>query len=61
MDFIASQRDMNNAYLGGATGVLASGLIWGIAGLFAVQVSHTVGMLALFFGGMLISIVGGFF
>ena len=54
MDFIASQRDMNNAYLGGATGVLASGLIWGVAGVIAVLVSNTARMLALFFGGMLI-------
>lgn len=33
MEFKESQEDMNTAYYVGATGVLASGINWGIAGL----------------------------
>lgn len=54
MDFIASQRDMNKAYIGGATGVFASGLVWGLSGIIAVVISNMAGMAALFIGGMFI-------
>ena len=45
---------MNTSYFGGATGVLASGLVWCIAGCAAVLYSNEISMLALFFGGMFI-------
>ena len=54
MDFIASQNDMNTSYYGGATGVLASGLVWGMAGLVGITVSNIASMVTLFIGGMLI-------
>lgn len=54
MDFIASQRDMSNAYIGGAAGVFVSGLAWGISGVIATVVSDTAGIAALFIGGMFI-------
>jgi len=54
MDFRESQRDMNASYIGGATGVLASGLVWGISGIVAVIVSNIASMAALFIGGMFI-------
>lgn len=54
MDFKESQRDMNISYIGGATGVLASGLIWGIAGIVGILASNITSMLTLFVGGMLI-------
>lgn len=54
MDFIASQKDMNNAYIGGAAGVFVSGIVWGISGGVATLVSNTAGIAALFIGGMFI-------
>ncbi len=54
MNFKDAQQDMSFAYLGGGTGVLVSGIIWCIAGLFAMFYNYQVSMLALFFGGMLI-------
>ena len=54
MKFTAAQEDMNYAYLGGATGVLVSGVVWCIAGLVALMYSNLSSMLTLFFGGMLI-------
>jgi len=54
MELAKAQQDMNYAYHGGATGVLASGLIWAIAASVAIYSSQWESMLALFFGGMLI-------
>ncbi len=54
MNFKESQKDMNSSYYGGATGVLASGLVWGVAGLVGVMVSNIASMYALFIGGMFI-------
>jgi hypothetical protein len=41
MDFKESQNDMNTSYFGGAPGVLASGLVWGIAGIIGIAVSNS--------------------
>jgi hypothetical protein len=54
MNFKESQKDMNSSYFGGATGVLASGLVWGIAALVGVMISSIASMYALFIGGMFI-------
>jgi hypothetical protein len=49
-----AQADMRHAYLGGATGVFASGLAWLVAAILALTVRPQAGVAALFFGGMLI-------
>lgn len=54
MEFKASQKDMNLSYYGGATGVLASGIIWLIAGIIGIVFSNTASMLTLYVGGTLI-------
>ncbi|MBF7072306.1 hypothetical protein ISG33_02670 [Glaciecola sp. MH2013] len=54
MDFTQSQQDMNASYVGGATGVLASGLIWLCAAIIAMTVTEKASMAALFVGGMFI-------
>ena len=54
MDFKESQKDMNTSYFGGATGVLASGLVWGIAGIVGIAVSISASIGSLFIGGMFI-------
>ncbi len=54
MNFKESQENMNAAYYGGATGVLASGIIWCSAGLVGIVFSNTASMAALFIGGTLI-------
>jgi len=54
MELAKAQQDMNHAYHGGATGVLASGLIWATAACVAFFSSQWASMLTLFFGGMLI-------
>ncbi|MDQ7050784.1 MAG: hypothetical protein Q9M92_15130 [Enterobacterales bacterium] len=54
MDFIESQKDMSSSYLGGATGVLASGLVWLIAAVIGITISSVASMYALFIGGMFI-------
>lgn len=54
MIFDDAQKNMNDAYFGGGTGGLASGLIWSVAGIVAVYSSPQTSMLTLFFGGMVI-------
>lgn len=54
MDFIESQKDMNSSYVCGATGVLASGLVWLIAGVIGITISNMASIFALFIGGMFI-------
>lgn len=51
---IDAQKDMRDAYYGGAPGVITSGTAWLIAGLVAFFVSAKAGMLALIIGGMFI-------
>ena len=45
---------MRNAYVGGAPGVLASGVVWVIAGLIWLRLDVPHAFTVLFFGGMLI-------
>ncbi|GHE83492.1 DUF7010 family protein [Thalassotalea profundi] len=54
MDFKQAQNDMHTSYVGGATGILVSGLVWCMAGTAALLYSNEISMLALFFGGMFI-------
>ncbi|MDB5906949.1 MAG: hypothetical protein JWP34_1063 [Massilia sp.] len=50
----AAQRDMRSAYLGGAPGVLVSGLVWAVAGCVATWISPERAVWALFVGGIFI-------
>ncbi|PZN92223.1 MAG: hypothetical protein DCF31_17095 [Alphaproteobacteria bacterium] len=54
MEIEAAQRDLGRAYVGGAPGVLASGVVWLVAGLVLASRGVNSAFLALFFGGMLI-------
>lgn len=55
MDSITdAQKDMREAYYGGAPGVVTSGTAWFIASLVSFLVSSKAGILTLIFGGMLI-------
>lgn len=51
---VDAQADMRRAYYDGFPGVFSSGLIWIAAGLAAMLVSSTAGMLTLIFAGTLI-------
>jgi len=53
-NFAAAQHDMRLAYLGGAPGVLVSGLVWAVAGCVATWISPERAVWALFIGGMFI-------
>ena len=53
-----AQANMRQAYLGGAAGVLISGLVWLAAGIGAVAHTHLTSVLIFFFGGMLIHPLG---
>lgn len=57
-DIADAQRDMRFGYYMGAPGILASGLVWLIAGLVALVVSPEGAVLALFMGGMFIHPAG---
>ena len=54
MTIADAQEDMRRAYCSGATGVLASALIWFVAGVVAVFYGDHASVLALLGGGMLI-------
>lgn len=58
MNINEAQQDMSHAYIGGGTGVLASGLVWLLAAIAAVTVLAKLSMLTLFFGGMFIFPLG---
>ncbi len=49
-----AQRDMREAYYGGATGAVTSATAWLVAAFVATFVNPTAGMWTLIFGGMLI-------
>lgn len=49
-----AQANMREGYFSGAPGVLISGVIWLVAGLFAFSVSGTSAVFALLIGGALI-------
>lgn len=54
----AAQADMRRAYLWGAPGVFASGLVWLMAGVVAAQGTEKAAVLALLFGGAAIHPLG---
>ena len=54
MDFVEAQHDIRRAYLNGSTGVMASGVVWCLAGIVGVYYSPMSSMSTLFIGGMLI-------
>jgi len=58
MDVKTAQQDMRTAYTNGATGVLASGLMWLTSAFVALSFSIKASILTLFFGGMLIYPIG---
>lgn len=54
MDFSGAQRDLASTNVGGAPGVLVSGLVWLIAGVVWMRFGVVSAFAALFVGGMLI-------
>ncbi|MFT4714408.1 MAG: hypothetical protein ACJAXW_002687 [Candidatus Azotimanducaceae bacterium] len=58
MKFVTAQREMSFSYFGGGPGVLASGIVWSLAGFTAFLASNQVSMFVLFFGGMFIHPLG---
>ena len=56
--FQSAQLDMRTAYMGGASGMLVSGLVWLTAALVGWQRGVKASVLTLFFGGMLIHPLG---
>lgn len=58
MDFKTAQDDLSAAYVGGAPGVLVSGLVWFVAGGVWLYAGLRPGFFALFFGGMAIVPLG---
>lgn len=58
MTFKEFQKDMRIAYLGGGTGIFASGLIWFISGLSGLYLTKQTSILIFFIGGMLIYPLG---
>ena len=53
-DLTAAQRQMDAGYIGGAPGVLTSGLAWLVAGFAWLRYGIDIGFATLFVGGMLI-------
>jgi hypothetical protein len=58
MTFREAQADLRGAYLSGAAGVFASGLVWLVAGVVAVTMNPVAAIAALFLGGMAIHPLG---
>jgi len=54
LTLIQAQADMRSGYFDGAPGLLVSGLVWMVSGLFAVFASQGSAVLALLFGGAVI-------
>jgi hypothetical protein len=54
----AAQHDLSQAYVGGAPGVMVSGLVWLIAGVVWQLYGIDAAFAALFFGGMAIHPLG---
>ena len=54
MNIEQAQADMRHAYLGGATGIFASGCVWLAAAITATVSTDRAAILALFIGGMFI-------
>lgn len=58
MDIKEAQSDMQKAYYNGAPGILASGLIWILAGIIALKHTQQFSVLFFFLGGMVIHPIG---
>ncbi len=58
MDIEVAQKNMRDAYLGGGSGVLVSGLVWMTAGTFAIYGSKQMSFLVFFIAGMFIHPLG---
>lgn len=58
MDIEEAQKDMCDAYLGGGSGVLISGLVWMTAGVFAIYGSQQASFFVFFIAGMFIHPIG---
>lgn len=56
--FARAQADLRDAHFNGATGVVASGAVWAVAGVFSLALSPRAGAYALLAGGALIFPVG---
>lgn len=54
MTIVDAQRDMRAAYYGGAPGLVASGVIWLLAGSLAAAINPKSGVIALCLGGAVI-------
>jgi hypothetical protein len=54
MNFSDAQRDMRQAFYGGASGLVSSALVWGIAGLVALTRPPQHAVWTLFIGGTMI-------
>ena len=54
MELKTAQSEMRAAHVGGAPGVLVSGIVWVIAGLIGLRVDVTHAFTVLFFGGIVI-------
>ena len=54
MEMRRAQQDMRRAYVGGAPGVLVSGLVWSVTGLIWLTEPLRIAFSALFVGGVLI-------
>lgn len=54
MEIIKAQQDMRAAYVGGAPGVLVSGLVWVLAGGVATFTTFQTSIIVFFLGGMFI-------
>jgi len=58
MNIVEAQNDMRHSYLGGAPGVLISGLIWFTTSIVAYYYSAQTTIIVFFLGGMLIHPIG---
>ena len=58
MDVRAAQRDVREAHLNGAPGLLVSGLLWLVVAVLAVRGRERAAMVGLFVGGMFIYPLG---
>ena len=54
MEIIKAQQDMRAAHVGGAPGVLVSGLVWVMAGGVATFTTFQTSIIVFFLGGMFI-------
>lgn len=54
MNIKDAQKDMRDAYIGGGTGALVSGLVWIMAGVVALNAPQKTAVIAFLIGGVLI-------